>query len=89
MKLSAEELAKAIGDSVNGSDFDEEVFVETMMREHRTIQQNAMRVWTKLVERYAELPETHYDMRNEGTVLMCRSIRDKVFVENGAFLPHV
>lgn len=75
-KLNAQELADAVADFVNGADKeDRDAFVEQIVyRTHRTLQQNVMKLIVPLIEKWAGLKESEYDLRNEATVKLARKL---------------
>lgn len=78
-RLSMEELAKAIGDSVNIFDTkeDRERFAEAMCRLHRTLQQGAMRMFIAWILKLDECYGTgNYDPRNQATCRLARKIME-------------
>jgi hypothetical protein len=64
-------LAKQISDYANCMSRNPAGFVDAVTREHRTIQQSIMRLFTECIYRWSE---TDYDMRNEETVRLCKRI---------------
>lgn len=78
--MTGKELAEAIGNFVNGADSkDIDTFVEAMINNvHRTLQQNTMKMFVRLVQKYAQLPDSHYDLRNEATVQLCKKIVERL-----------
>ncbi len=86
-QLTAQEIAKALADSVNNFSFNNDKFADAILQEHRTIQQNIMRGFMTLVEKWAALEETgRFDGRNEATVKMASKI---VEATKSCGLPHV
>ncbi len=75
---TAEERAraagKAVAEAVNEMGFDVESFADEILRQHRTIQQNAFGAFLAVIKAWAELPPSHYDLRNEFTVEQSRRI---------------
>jgi len=63
--MSGVELAKEIGSSLNTFSFDTKGFCKEMMNEHRTIQQNFMRLIRDYMQYVAEQPDYMFDGRNE------------------------
>lgn len=45
---------------------------------HRTLQQGIMRFCMAYIREQAKKPENHYDLRNEGTVLLSKFIVEKL-----------
>lgn len=65
--MNGKELAREIGSSLNTLSFDTKGFCETMMNEHRTIQQSFMRLIRDYIEYVADQPEYMFDDRNEAS----------------------
>ena len=63
--MTGTELAKEIGSSLNTFSFDKKGFCKEMMNEHRTIQQNFMRLIRDYIQYVAEQPDYMFDGRNE------------------------
>ena len=72
--MNGVELAKEIGNSLNTFSFDKKGFNETMMREHRTIQQNFMRLIRDYIAYVAEQPDYMFDGRNEASRDFARKV---------------
>jgi transcriptional regulator with XRE-family HTH domain len=67
------DLAQAMTSFVNGSGKDDyKDFCQTMVSEHRTLQQLSMKLMVQMVRTWADTP--YYDARNEDTVLMCKRL---------------
>jgi hypothetical protein len=66
--------AQKMCNALNAMCFDYDVFADTVMREHRTIQQNVFKAILKLIEHWAAMSSSHYDGRNEKTVQVCQKI---------------
>ncbi len=73
-EIRARNAAKALADAVNEMGFDVDSFADEMLRQHRTIQQNTFGAFLATVKRWAVLPPTHFDARNEFTVKQSREI---------------
>lgn len=71
---AAEEVVKAFSTWVNGKGkgHDNKPFVETILQEHRTLQQLMFGTMLACIEGWANTD--YYDLRNEFTVLKCREI---------------
>ena len=52
------------------------LFVEEMSREHRTLQQVMTGLMLSWFEHLAELPEGHYDLRNEASVKVAKKVME-------------
>ena len=85
-KENAEEAAKVLTKAVNNMCFDMKAFVETIMREHRTLQQNVFEAMLHLCEAWAALPENRYDLRNQYTVEISRKIMEIVVSPKTPFI---
>lgn len=68
----ARAVVRDFSDWVNGMGHRNEAFVEAVMREHRTLQQQIFEVMLACIAEWAK--QEHYDARNEYTVLKCREI---------------
>lgn len=49
-------------------------FAAAMERQHRTLQQSAMRLFVAWVESVAETKDGRFDARNEGTVRLAKAL---------------
>ena len=65
--MNGKELAKEIGSSLNTYGFDTKGFCETVMNEHRTLQQSFMRLIRDYIKYVAEQPDYMFDGRNEAS----------------------
>ena len=74
--MNGKDLAKEIGSSLNTFSFDKKGFCETMMREHRTIQQNFMRLIRDYMRFVAEQPDYMFDGRNEASRDFARKVAE-------------
>ena len=72
-------------DFVNKFGCPDEIFAKLMMREHRTLQQSAMRLFMKCIEQWAI--QEHSDLRNEATIALCKKIMKSV--EDDKYLPFI
>ena len=70
--------AAAFMDAVNEMSFDDKAFARQVLREHRTLQQNAMRVFLAVVREWSALTPNKYDARNEWTVGRAKEIIQKL-----------
>ena len=68
------QAAAALTNYVNGycGPTDTESFVDTILREHRTLQQSTMRLIMATIKEWAKCK--HYDLRNEATIELARHI---------------
>lgn len=74
--MNGKELAKEVSSSLNTFSFDTKGFCETMMHEHRTLQQNFMRLIRDYIAYVAEQPDYMFDGRNEASRDYARQITD-------------
>ena len=75
-ELSGKEMCQMIDEFVNGAD-DEHYkdFLDTLInRTHRTLQQKIASLFLNSFEAWATLPENRYDLRNEATVKVSKTI---------------
>jgi len=70
--MSGTELAAAVTDFVNAFSPDTKAFINTIMRDHPTLQQSTMRLIFELIKAMAG--QTYKDARNERSVEICRQI---------------
>ena len=86
-QLNGKDLAETISSSLNSFGFDSKAFVETMLREHRTLQQSFMR---EIIMPYLKaLSETtNYDDRNEASVNLAVAIMQRT-TEDERCLPFI
>lgn len=78
--MTGQELAKAFADFVNGAGSEEKKeFVETLLKQHRTLQQESFDLMIETMEAWAKLPEVMYDPRNKFAVEMSKQIIEKNF----------
>jgi hypothetical protein len=68
----AQAIVRDLSDWVNGMGHDNRVFVEALIREHRTLQQQIFELMLACIDAWAK--EEHFDLRNEFTVKKCREI---------------
>lgn len=75
--MTGKDLANEICNTLNNfnSKKDREEFVEQLMRQHRTLQQQAMGLFLKAIEAYAETYKNgYYDLRNEASTKLCHKM---------------
>ena len=77
---TADEAFEVLSRFVNGMCHENGRFVDRVMSEHKTLQQQMFRLFMSVVERWAE--QEHYDVRNEYTILKSKEII-KLLEENG------
>ncbi len=70
----AREAARKLANAVNEMGFDVDVFADELLRQHRTLQQNAFGAFLAAVRAWAGLSENRFDLRNEFTVSKSREI---------------
>ncbi len=90
MSRSKEDVAQAvqtISTFVNSLSNEGEEFSEQMGCEHRTLQQSFTRLCVAWLMHLSKVPEGHYDLRNQGSVLLGRKFAEKL--EDNIYLPHV
>ncbi|MDD3946251.1 MAG: hypothetical protein PHI19_00230 [Clostridia bacterium] len=80
-KLNGNELAKAVALSVNSYNFDTNGFVETMSREHRTLQQSLTRLCMAWLYNCSR-DDYEVDGRNQASHDIAKFIYDKAAEED-------
>lgn len=75
-QMDGKELAKTVAYAINSYNFDNKDFCEQMHREHRTLQQNFMRLIREYLKSTAETE--YYDGRNEASVMFARKVMESV-----------
>ncbi len=70
----AREAARNLADALNEMGFDVDVFADELLRQHRTLQQNAFGAFLTTVKAWAGLSRNRFDLRNEFTVSKSREI---------------
>ncbi len=68
----AREVVKAFSAWVNCMGHDNQPFVDAIMSEHRTLQQQMFEVMLACIETWAK--QEHFDARNEYTIKKCREV---------------
>jgi len=68
----ARDVVKAFSNWVNGMGHENAAFVEAVMKEHRTLQQQMFEVMLSCIAAWAN--QEHYDARNEYTIKKCREV---------------
>ena len=77
MRNDSKAVAEAVADLVNNMSFDSETFVDTMMTQHRTLQQSTFRLFIDTMKRWEEMGKIGlYDARNEQTVSQSKIMLD-------------
>jgi hypothetical protein len=78
-KERAIKTARDFSNSVNEMSFDAQAFAQELRRDHRTIQQNTMKVIMELVRQWSDDHDSgNFDLRNEDTVKMAKDITQNV-----------
>ncbi len=70
----AREAARNLADALNEMSFDVDMFADELLRQHRTLQQNAFGAFLAVIDKWAVLPANRFDLRNEFTVEQSRKI---------------
>jgi SpoVK/Ycf46/Vps4 family AAA+-type ATPase len=78
MRAEVKNTVEKLSRFVNNMSCPSRIFVEEVMKEHRTLQQSMFSLFLKCMEAWSKLPENHYDLRNEYTVKMSRKIMEAV-----------
>lgn len=79
LKQKGIDAANAFTDFVNGaSQASKEAFVEAMMREHRTLQQESFDLMLGTIGAWAKVPDNMVDARNSGAVRLSKMIADAI-----------
>jgi hypothetical protein len=69
------QLAREFADFVNNFSCNQSDFVETLLTEHRTLQQSAFDVMLNCIRTWSDMYEQgDYDLRNEDTCRICNQI---------------
>ena len=68
----ARAVVKEFSAWVNGMDHKNAAFVEAVIQEHRTLQQQMFEVMLACIEAWAK--QEHFDARNEYTIKKCREV---------------
>lgn len=72
----AKEAAEAVAKFTNSMSFKGSLFIEAMAREHRTLQQSFTRICLMWLWHLSQLPEGHYDLRNEASVKIAKKLME-------------
>lgn len=75
-KMTADEVQNVVSNFVNNFNCDEKCFVDAVLRDHRTLQQSTVRLFFKVIEAFAEVPNNMTDPRNERAVEISKEIID-------------
>jgi len=81
----AREVVKAFSAWVNGMGHENQPFVDALMQEHRTLQQQIFETMIACMDAWAKTE--HYDARNEYTIMKCREIM--ALFPNGTRVPFI
>lgn len=74
--MDEEKLATTIADALNTFGFNSDAFSAQMMREHRTLQQNFMRLIRDYCKYVAEQPDYMFDGRNEASRKFAKAVSE-------------
>ena len=76
--VNGEEFARDFfSEFINDFSLDEDGFVEFLVhKEHRSLQQNAFRLFLKCIDEWARVPEQETDLRNDDTIRLCKKITE-------------
>lgn len=76
--MTGEEMAKELSNFVNSlsSRRRQKEFCETLMREHRTLQQSVFGLFSAAIREWAK--QENFDARNEFTIKTCKKIVSSV-----------
>lgn len=85
-QLSGKDLAKLVAYSINSLNFKEEDFCEQMHKEHKTLQQNFMRLIFEYIRSTAD--QKSYDERNAASVAAARELLRVIETEHMS-LPYI
>lgn len=85
-QMNGKELAQAVAYAINSFNFDAGEFCEQMHKEHRTLQQNFMRLIRRYIEETAK--QEYFDDRNEASVMACRKL-SQCIEDNDIYLPFI
>lgn len=77
---AGQDAAKALTDFLNGAGLaDRKAFVETIMREHRTLQQESFNIFIDIMKEWSKLDEVQFDARNDFAVRKSKQIIKEIF----------
>lgn len=93
-KLDSYELGEAISEAVNSTLFNPDDVADVLLRDHRTLQQSAMKLALTIVEKFADVGLNNTDARNEAGVKTCKELVDLYREKHGkgmrpSYLPHI
>jgi len=84
-----ETIAQLLSSFVNGAGEEEKrAFVEKVLCDHRTLQQEIFDLFLRTCEKWAQVEENWYDLRNEFTVKTSKKIVEEV-LEGCARAPYI
>jgi hypothetical protein len=86
-RKSTEEVVQTLSDFVNSFNCEYEDFAKEVMGEHRTLQQNIMRLFIATIQEWAK--QENFDLRNEDTVKLCKRIIKEFGDDGSLYLSHV
>ena len=79
---AVENAVKVLSDFVNATSHDKDGFAETIMREHRTLQQSIFALFLRTIDEWSQQENWQCDLRNEFTVEKSKEIM-KLFIGSG------
>jgi len=85
-KTTGEKMAKELSNFVNNFNCDVDGFVREITNQHRTLQQNAFRLFMRCIVEWANRDDCQFDLRNEATVKICKEIMK---IENCDAIPFI
>jgi hypothetical protein len=71
---TGKDMANELSSFVNNYGCDEEGFVETATRDHRTLQQSMFRLFLKCIQEWSK--QENFDLRNEDTITQSKKIME-------------
>ena len=89
-KDASKEMARTLGDFVNGHDRDDDrrTFTDEMSCQHRTLQQNFTRLCVAWLEHLGMDVHKQFDARNEASVMLGREFVETIPLEKRT-LPYI
>ncbi len=75
----AKDVVSALSRMVNSYDFPKDKFVEEFMKQHPTLQQNCMKIFLPIIERWAEnYKQGWFDLRSEDTCRIASKMMEAI-----------
>lgn len=89
LKERAKNSIKTISELVNNFHYGDQVeeFFKALTCQHRTLQQNVIRLFLKVIKKYGDLER--FDPRNEASVKACKELAEFITERNLDGLPTV